>query len=41
MDYSVLRTEMDNGDIPEEFQRFIDSMCLTKKGLVDVNRKEL
>lgn len=48
MDYSVFRTELDDGAIPEEFQRFLDSICLTKKGLVDVvsqyevqNEKEL
>lgn len=40
MNYIVFRTELDNDEAPEEFKAFLDSICSTKKGLVDVTYEE-
>lgn len=36
MNYIVFRTELEDDQAPEEFKAFLDSICSTKKGLVDV-----
>ena len=40
MNYIVFRTELDDDHAPEEFKVFLDGICSTKKGLVDVTYQE-